>query len=208
MYPPKCPACKKAVYEQGAWCQSCLTQILSLRNFNPHEHGLSALDSCEVICEYTGTLKRLIHDMKFRKQQKYAIHLRWLLRQYVNTGGFTKQHDVIPVPLHTQRLKERGYNQTEAIFKNWAREEKLSWNPNCLRRIRSTVPQWQLNRSQRKENIKEAFAIYEPEIVKNRHIILVDDIVTTGITLDECSKVLKQAGAMSVQALVIASGAP
>ena len=146
--------------------------------------------------------------MKFRQQQKYAIHLRWLLRRYVNIDGFTALHDVIPVPLHSHRLKERGYNQTEAIFKSWAREEKLSWSPNCLQRIRSTTPQWQLNRSQRKENMKEAFAIYEPEIVRNRHIILVDDIVTTGITLDECSKVLKQAGAMSVQALVIASGAP
>ena len=68
--------------------------------------------------------------------------------------------------------------------------------------------EWQLNRSQRKENMKEAFVVHKPEIVKNRHIILVDDIVTTGITLDECSKVLKQAGAMSVQALVIASGTP
>ena len=146
--------------------------------------------------------------MKFRQQQKYAIHLRWLLRRYVNIDGFTALHYVIPVPLHSQRLKERGYNQTEAIFKSWAQEEKLSWSPNCLLRIRSTTPQWQLNRNQRKDNMKEAFAIYEPGIVKNRHIILVDDIVTTGITLDECSKVLKQAGAMSVQALVIASGAP
>lgn len=61
---------------------------------------------------------------------------------------------------------------------------------------------------QRKENMKEAFVIQRPEMIKNKHVILVDDIVTTGITLDECSKVLKQAGAMSVQALVIASGTP
>lgn len=54
---------------------------------------------------------------------------------------------LVPVPLHSQRLKERGYNQTEAIFKSWAQEEKLSWSPNCLLRIRSTTPQWQLNRS-------------------------------------------------------------
>ncbi|WP_378950681.1 ComF family protein [Pelosinus sp. sgz500959] len=207
IYPPKCPACKKQVDEQGAWCPMCLTQIVELREFNLRKHGLTNLDSCQVICEYTGTLKRLIHDMKFRQQEKYAIYLRWLLKQHSNANGFIPLQYVIPVPLHTERLRERGYNQAEAIFKNWARSANLSWMPELLLRIRPTIPQWELNLSERKQNMKDAFMISRPEIINKQHVILVDDIVTTGVTLDECAKVLKKAGAIRVEALVIASGA-
>lgn len=207
IYPPLCPGCKRQVHEQGAWCSVCLTQILAPRKINLLEHGLRALDSCQVVCEYTGVLKRLIHDMKFRKQQKYAVYLRWLLQQNINADGITPLHCVIPVPLHKDRLQERGYNQTEAIFGKWAREGKMLWMPKLLLRRRYTIPQWELNLSERKQNMKGAFVIARPEMIKNQHILLVDDIVTTGITLDECAKVLKKAGATSVHAIVIASGA-
>ena len=207
IYPPKCPACKGQVREQGAWCHACLPQILAPRKVNLLKHGLKDLDSCQVVCQYTGVLKRLIHDMKFRQQEKYAIYLRWLLQQNMTGDEFTSLHYVIPVPLHKKRLRERGYNQAEAIFKNWARESKFSWRPELLQRNRYTIPQWELNLSERKANMKDAFFISRPEMIKNQKIILVDDILTTGVTLEECAKVLKQAGAKSVQGLVIASGA-
>lgn len=206
IYPPKCPACKEGVHEQGAWCQACLARILSLRHFSLGEHGVKALDSCQVVCEYTGVLKRLIHDMKFRQQQKYGAQLSWLL-QYVQIEEAIPQPLVIPVPLHRERLRERGYNQAEAIFKKWAKKKKLLWMPELLQRTRYTVPQWELNLRDRRQNMKKAFVLTKPEAVKNQHIILVDDIVTTGITLEECAKVLKKAGAVSVTAIVIASGA-
>lgn len=206
IYPPKCPACKARVHEQGAWCQACLANILSPRQINVLAHGLRALDSCQVICEYQGALKRIIHDMKFRQQRKYTVHLSWLL-QYVHLDESSHQPLVIPVPLHRERLRERGYNQAEAIFKRWAKEEKLLWQPELLERIRYTIPQWELNLRERRQNMRHAFVIPRPEKIKKQHIILVDDIVTTGITLEECAAALKKAGAVSVRAVVIASGA-
>lgn len=207
IYPPKCPACKIQVYEHGAWCQPCLARILSVRQINMAEHNLTALDSCQVVCEYTGGLKRLIHDMKFRQQQRYAIYLRWLIKRNIAIEKFSNIDYVIPVPLHDARLKERGYNQAEAIFKDWAKAGKLSWKPGILQRTRQTTPQWELKMTERRKNIKNAFVITRPEMVKNKHIIIVDDIITTGITLDECARVLKKNGAASVHGLVVASGA-
>jgi len=207
IYPPKCPACKTPVNEQGAWCQTCLSKIISVRHINMAEHRLTALDSCRVVCEYTGGLKRILHDMKFRQQQRYATHLRWLIQHNINTTEISHIDYVIPIPLHTERLKERGYNQTEAIFKEWAMKRKITWLPDALQRTRHTIPQWELNITERKQNITGAFIIGQPEIIINKHIILVDDIITTGITLDECAKILKKAGATSVHGLTVASGA-
>ena len=206
IYPPKCPVCKTPVGAQGVWCQICLAKILSVRQINMSEHNLTHLDSCTVVCEYTGGLKRIIHDMKFRQQQRYAICLSWLIQQHISTEDFPHIDYVIPIPLHEKRLKERGYNQAEAIFKDWAIKGKMSWTIDILQRARYTIPQWELNITERKQNITGAFVIRRPEIVKNKHIIVVDDIITTGITLDECAKVLKEAGAASVHGLAVASG--
>ena len=207
IYPPKCPACKAPVSAQGAWCQACLAKILSVRQINMSEHHLTYLDSCHVVCEYTGGLKRIIHDMKFRQQKRYAIHLSWMIQHYINIEEFPPIDYVIPIPLHAQRLKERGYNQAEAIFKDWAMKKNMPWAPDILARMRHTIPQWELNMIERKQNIKGAFVIAKPGMVKDKNIIVVDDIITTGITLDECAKVLKKAGATSVHGLTVASGA-
>lgn len=206
-YPPKCPGCKVVVVENGAWCTSCQGKIVAVRFINMAEHNLVSLDSCLAICEYTGSLKRIIHDMKFRHQWRYSICLQWLVQKYSKREMFLLGDCVIPVPLHAQRLKERGYNQTEYIFKDLFLAREMPWMPELLERTRHTIPQWELKSMERKKNIKGAFVVKRPELVKNKNIILVDDIFTTGITLDECAKVLKKAGAISVRALVVASGA-
>lgn len=207
LYPPKCPVCKSAVNEHGAWCQVCLAKVLSVREVNMTEHNLTALDSCRVVCEYAGGLKRLIHDMKFRQQQRYAAHLRWLIKQNLDIEYFSQMNYVIPVPLHAARLHERGYNQAEAIFKDWAKAGNMTWMPDALQRTRHTIPQWELKMTERRQNMKNAFVAVRPDRVKNKHVVIVDDIITTGITLDECAKVLKKAGAASVHGLAVASGA-
>lgn len=206
LYPPKCPYCKTLVQEHGAWCFSCLSTILAVREINVIEHRLKSLNSCQAVCEYTGGLKRIIHDIKFRQQKKYAIHLNWLLTNSKRPHLFSTIDYVIPVPLHADRLQERGYNQTEIIFKEWSKIEKIVWVPDLLVRDKHTIPQWELTLTQRKENIKGAFLITRPDVVKGKNILLVDDIITTGITLDECAKVLKKSGAASVHGLAVASG--
>lgn len=117
LYPPKCPACKEAVYEHGALVPFCLGKILSVREINVLEHKLAFLDSCQVVCEYGGGLKTILHDMKFRQQKRYAIHLRWSLEQSIKASEFSRSSYVIPVPLHQERLTERDLIKRKLFLK-------------------------------------------------------------------------------------------
>ena len=115
---------------------------------------------------------------------------------------------MVPVPLDQHKLAERGFNQTELIFKTWAKRQQFIWL-DCLERLRPTQPQWELNKKARQANISGAFRVIPDDTVRlqGRDVFIVDDIFTTGITLAECARSLKKAGANRVYGLVLASGA-
>jgi len=207
VYPPKCPVCRTGVAAHGTWCLACLSKIVARREINLAEHHVKYLDCCWVLCDYSGGVKKLIRDMKFRGVDKYGPHFSWLLKHYLEPGRLGSPDMVIPVPLHAARLKERGFNQAERMFKPWAMEQGWVWSDDCLVRKRATAPQWQLELTERRKNMKDAFLITRPEAVQGKNILLVDDIFTSGVTMDECAKVLKKAGAKRVTGLTLASGA-
>lgn len=143
--------------------------------------------------------------MKFRRLRRLGCYFTWLLS--IAPSAQRENFDIIvPVPLSRERLAERGYNQTEVIFRPWANHQGFMWC-EALIRTQKTLPQWELTLKQRKSNIKGAFTVTHPEEITGKHILLVDDIFTTGTTMDECARVLKTGGAASVKGLVIASGA-
>ncbi|MEG6585008.1 ComF family protein [Dendrosporobacter sp. 1207_IL3150] len=206
IYPPKCPICRAVIEEHGALCRVCLSKILSIRNINMTAHKLRYLDSCLVLCDYTGGAKKMIHDIKFRANFKTALNLEWMLESFVRNSLFINIDIVTAVPLHAGRITERGFNQTEKIFKHWVIKRGFNWQDYVLVRMRPTKPQWELQLSERRKNIRGAFAVSHPDSIKGKNILIVDDIFTTGITMDECAKVLKISGAKSVRGLAIASG--
>lgn len=206
VYPPRCPVCRGSVASHGELCGQCLAGVLSEREINLAGRSLAALDSCKVLCEYTGGVKLLIHNLKFRQAREYAPHLARLLAEQLDSSQFTGIDFVVPVPLHSSRLAQRGYNQTELIFQHWAEEQGWVWLA-ALDRIRPTKPQWELELKERRKNIKGAFNVTRPELVHGKTVLLVDDILTSGITLNECAKVLKRSGARKVVGLALASGA-
>lgn len=134
IYPPKCPVCRAPVDEHGVWCPTCLKAVMAVRELSMAEHRLCYLDSCLAICSYTAGMKRLLHDMKFRKMKKYARHLTWALERGLSSAGhvFTGIDAIIPVPLHADRLAERSYNQTFLIFKPWADNRGATLAGLCL----------------------------------------------------------------------------
>lgn len=206
LFPQRCPGCHE--WADGAgWCTVCLAQIA-----RPHQvalglHKLRWLDECLTVTGYTGPVQRLIRDMKFRHMTRQAAKLSQLL-DYVITGGrYADIEVIVPVPLHTERIQERGFNQTALIFRPWSVRQKLIW-VEALARTRATVPQWKLNLKERRQNIKGAFAVTRPEFIAGKRILLVDDIFTSGLTMEECAKVLKKAGAVTVKGLALASEAP
>lgn len=206
LFPPCCPICRKTVVVQGEWCRACFTLVWAPRELELASHGITALDACFVVCDYTAGVQKLVREMKFRKGRRYGCYLTWLLNQYQGFGRLGAIDSVIPVPLSPERLKVRGYNQTEVIFRPWAENKRLLWC-NALIRAKVTLPQWELTVAERRRNIKGAFQVTRPEIVQDKQILLVDDIFTTGTTMNECAKALKKAGAKRVTGLAIASGA-
>lgn len=205
LFPPQCPVCRTAVEIHGAWCNACYRQAWLPRSISPVSHGLKALDSCYALCDYTAGVQRLIRDMKFRRISRLGFHMSWLV-QHTPVDYFERTELVVPVPLSPERLKDRGFNQTELIFRPWAEFRRLAWT-EALGRRKATLPQWELRLQERRANIKGAFVITRPEDIVGKHILLVDDIFTTGLTMDECAKVLKKAGAQHVTGLAVASGA-
>ena len=166
------------------------------------------IERCQVLTEYSGAVRTLLHGLKFQRRRGNAAPLAWLLSlaDEAELAGLCDNDTlVIPVPLSGSRRAERGYNQVTLIFAPWCRRQGLVWLDDCLARRRPTSPQWELDRRERRENIKDAFIVNAPESIRNHSILLVDDIVTTGRTLDECAAVLRQAGAASVSALALAN---
>jgi ComF family protein len=108
---------------------------------------------------------------------------------------------LVPVPLHPRRLKERGFNQALLLAKAFP-DKPLA--REVLIRVRHTMPQSGLNPKERRENVKRAFTAPRPEEIKGKSVLLIDDVYTTGATVRECARILRQAGALEVAVLTVA----
>ena len=209
LFPLRCPECGREVGSKGAWCAGCVQELWSPRRLDVAERGMRHVERCQVLTGYQGAVRTLLHGLKFQGRRANAAPLSWLL-SLADEAELAELVSpdvlVIPVPVSADRLAERGFNQVELLFGDWSRQQGLEWEAGTLLRRRPTTPQWELDRTQRRENIKGAWFVNAPATVQDRHILLVDDIVTTGRTLEECAAVLRQSGAVSVRALALANG--
>ena len=207
LFPPQCPACGGDVGRRDAWCSRCLNELWDPRQLAVNAKGMRHVKTCRVLTGYGGAVRTLLHGLKFERRRGNAAPLAWLVAMADAaelTGLPLADGVVIPVPLAATRLAERGFNQVDLIFAAWCHRQKLEWQDGVLLRQRDTLPQWELDRQQRRENMNGAFICNAPEKIHHRHILLVDDIVTTGTTLEQCAEVLCQAGAASVSAFCLA----
>jgi len=167
---------------------------------------------------YAGKLRAAILQLKFRRRERLGKRLGELLGQKWNS--LVSNHDgvppvLIPVPLHRTRKRERGFNQAELLAQGLRRKLSqtatapgLRVETRCLYRTRATPPQTGLSLHQRKENVRDVFAVARPERIRDRVVILVDDVMTTGATLSAAAGVLKKAGALQVLGLTLARATP
>ena len=152
-----------------------------------------------------GLIRDLIHAFKYNGR----FDLRHPLAAWLAVGlDDPRLHEpridaLVPVPLHRRRKRERGFNQAQVLAELVGGQTGLPVE-NLLRRIRYTTTQTNFDRRQRIENLRGAFAVTPRVVVKDRNLVLVDDVFTTGSTADECALVLRQAGAASVRVLTIA----
>lgn len=157
------------------------------------------LDSCRALFAYLPPVDRWIHALKFDRDLALARLLGLLLAEQLAQPVGTER--ILAVPLHPRRLRQRGFNQATEIIRPLLRR---GWQPSrcgCYRK-RHTEAQSALHASQRRGNLRNAFAIHKP--LRGDHILLIDDVMTTGSTLNELARTLKAAGAERVDAWVIA----
>ena len=164
---------------------------------------------------YTGNLRKAILHLKFRGREYLGSRLGALMARAWEALPEPDSPIVAPVPLHPSRRRQRGFDQAELLARGLVRRLRregrlrgLRLAPASLRRVRATLPQVGLSASARRENVNGVFSVVRPEQVRNRTVVLIDDVMTTGATLSACAAALKQAGASRVLALSLARAAP
>ena len=164
---------------------------------------------------YAGNLRKAILHLKFYGGEYLGHRLGALLARAWEALPELDSALVAPVPLHSSRRRERGFNQAELLARGMVRSlrkegrnHRLRLVAGSLQRIRATVPQVGLSVSARHENVSGVFSVCRPEVVRNRTVVVVDDVMTTGATLSACAAALKRAGAARVLALSLARATP
>jgi competence protein ComFC len=207
-FPPKCVVCRKLldITDKMDICGDCYDKIPFYEG-TPllfPEDGFDALIS---LCRYEGPIRRSIINYKFYGKEAYFRTFADLLHERLCALDLVKNIDlVISVPLHPARFRKRGYNQAALISSALAKKLAKPEISKSLKRERNTLTQSTLPGHERAGNIRGAFRFKGDKIhVCGKCVLLVDDILTTGSTMGECSRVLKEAGAARVIAAVIAT---
>lgn len=205
LFPAFCVGCKQ---EGSFLCASCKADIVIRRvpEHLPKKHGIKTLYSATHY--HTPVVRDLIAQYKYEFAQDIAPDLTDLLEKHLHFTHFEKNmnHVIVPVPLHARRARWRGFNQAGLVAQDIAQRLDIPFHPQALARVRNTVPQIKMrNRIKRLENIRGAFVCADAQAVQGKTVILVDDVTTTGGTLAECARAVRQAGARSVIAFVVAS---
>lgn len=153
------------------------------------------------VAVFSGIAHTLIHRLKYQRRVEYAPLLSLqMARHYCDeTDDFAEI--IVPVPLHATRLRDRGFNQSTLIARHFGKIQKLPVSEIALQRTRSTPSQTSMKKLQRRKNVAGAFACKNPEPIIGKRVLLIDDVYTTGSTLNECARILKEAGAESVECL-------
>jgi competence protein ComFC len=210
IYPPYCGACKKTLSasNQTGVCGACIRQIKRHPKPDCRAAGPS-FTGARSACLYEGVLKELVHLFKYKnKRSLAALFAQYMLAFVKDEPSFIEGIELVTfVPLHRMRRRERDFNQSEALGRRIAAELGLP-AADCLEKIRHTANQNELSRRVRLDNLKDAFRALgrQAPLFRGRTILLVDDVMTTGATLDECSRTLLEAGAREVRCLTLARG--
>lgn len=185
--------CGKKLYEEGEYCEDCKKMA------HVYERG-------RALYEYAGVAPS-IYRMKYGGRQEYAEFFGEEMAKYL--GDFVKKINpdgIVPIPLHRKRFRHRGYNQAMLLAKSLGKQLKLPVYGKILVRVKNTAPLKLQNPSERQNNLKKAFIMTQND-VKLKTILVVDDIYTTGSTIDEAARVFMENGVEKVYFVTLACGA-
>ena len=193
---PRCPSCGKPFvskvalsYSPGHRCGDCRVRP-------------PLFDQAVAMGPYEGVLAESIRLFKYHGKTNLAGPLGELLVREL--GKLSTADCLIPVPLHPKRLREREYNQALLLCDSIKKQTGLQVIPDIIERVRETRPQTGLPIKDRRRNVRGAFIVKRPQYIEDRRVMLIDDVLTTGATVNECARILKRAGAKAVYVLTLA----
>jgi len=222
IFPTDCPACARPLAEptRGPLCAPCWEALPRHRGHlcacglplppplpvcGRCRRGLSAFATGASLGPYEGSLRVLLHELKYAGQRRVASRLADALLEEPTAGLVLAGADaLVPVPLHPRRKRERGFNQAELIAAALSRRTGLALLGAALVRRKDTSTQTGLSAAARRANVRGAFAVRRRAQVAGRRLVLVDDVLTTGATVEACARVLREAGAVEVRLLALA----
>jgi ComF family protein len=217
-YPKICDACGQSLRQQEEiLCTSCLVKLPRTNYHKDSENELAQVFWGRIQTQNVTALmhfvkaspyRKLIHKLKYQNRPEIGVFLGKELGSQLKTEKSFQNIDfVVPVPLHPDRLKTRGYNQSEMIAQGISQQMKIPVNFTNLYRAKFTSTQTKKGRFDRWENVSEVFQVHDENVFLNKHILLVDDVITTGATIEACAqRLLKIEGVkISIASLGFAS---
>lgn len=214
-YPNICAACKQELLgNEKDICTSCWQQLpptnFHLQINNPVEqrfYGRVDIQHASSFYAFhkNSPLQTLLHELKYNNKKEVGIALGKRCAQALSNLSWLKEIDmIIPIPLSKQKLKLRGYNQSEYLAEGLKNELHIPVDILSVTRIKNTISQTTLTIAERMHNMKDAFYLGKPNEIANKHILLIDDVMTTGATLEACAKTILQAKQTKVSVLTLA----
>ncbi len=216
LFPPRCAGCGQV---GTILCDTCMARFepivapYCVRCGQPIQTGTLCamcqrgrfryLDIARSAARFQPPLQQIIHDFKYRGNTRLAEPLADYMSRRLRVEAL-RVDAIIPVPLHERRLRERGYNQAALLAHHLGRATAIPVREDILVRVRHTRPQVQLGFRERIENMEDAFAVVDPGQVRGQSFLLIDDVMTSGSTLEACAHALKDAGAKRVLGYTLA----
>ena len=207
IFPPACPVCRGAFNARDIICPGCIEAITECSySYIPPERDLTHVDRISILLPYDSICRTLVHALKYHGMKSTGPVLGKLmakktLKDYSPPGNSC----IVPVPLHPFKLKERGYNQSESLAGGFALFTGFEICNDLLSRTKHTGTQTALDQEQRALNVRNAFRYSGEKSLCGRPVIIIDDVMTTGSTISECAKALKEGGAGDIIVSVVAT---
>ena len=204
-----CPDCLAQIeLVVGPLCPGCGRQFPKAAG-GDHYCGLCLADHYQferarAVAIYAEPFSHVIHGFKYQGKTHGLASFQAMLKMLPEPAISEPPELIMPVPLHDRKLRQRGFNQAALLARAFFPQARRRIKTDLLLRQVNTGPQTSLSGKARRQNLKNAFAVRNPELVRGKRVLLVDDVFTTGTTVNECARVLKKAGALRVEVLTLA----
>ena len=218
IYPELCPFCMcEQPMHNHLICLKCLSDLpLTNHHRDPLENELAATfwgrmpvaaAASLLFFSSKGKARKLIRRIKYEGRTDIGIEAGKVMGSYLNKSEIFRRVDlIVPVPLHPQKKASRGFNQCDLLARGMSEVLGIPWEPNAVKRVRNNPSQTNLGRDHRFDNSKSLFNVENTEIIKGKNILLIDDIITTGATLESCGMEILESGANGLYIATLGCG--